>query len=54
VQLPFMSLSFYQGPIAERIGADFAWIPGLIIPALLYVMVERVWGKSPQPAVHHR
>ncbi|NKZ10817.1 cytosine permease [Mycolicibacterium septicum DSM 44393] len=37
-QIPFMSLSFYQGFIATQIGVDLAWIPGLIVPALLYYL----------------
>jgi NCS1 family nucleobase:cation symporter-1 len=41
VQVPFMSLSFFKGPIAERLGADLAWLPGLLIPAALYVFTER-------------
>ena len=40
-QTPFMSLSFYQGPLAKWIGSDVAWVPGLLIPAALYVCVER-------------
>jgi NCS1 family nucleobase:cation symporter-1 len=35
-QVPFMDLSFYHGAIAQRIGADMAWIPALVIPACLY------------------
>ena len=41
IEAPFMRLSFYTGPVAERIGADIAWLPGLVIPALLYTLVER-------------
>jgi nucleobase:cation symporter-1, NCS1 family len=37
VQIPFMSLSFFQGPIAHALGADLAWLPGLVVPAALYV-----------------
>jgi NCS1 family nucleobase:cation symporter-1 len=40
-QTPFMSLSFYQGPLAKWIGSDVAWVPGLLIPAVLHVWVER-------------
>jgi len=40
-QLPFMRLSFYSGVVASRLGADLSWMPGLIIPATLYVCVER-------------
>jgi NCS1 family nucleobase:cation symporter-1 len=41
LQFPFMQLSFFTGAIARLLGADIAWIPGLIIPAILYVLVER-------------
>jgi nucleobase:cation symporter-1, NCS1 family len=41
VQVPFMSLSFFKGFVAERIGADLAWLPGLLIPAALYVLTAR-------------
>jgi NCS1 family nucleobase:cation symporter-1 len=40
-QIPFMSLSFYVGPLERLIGADVAWAPGLLIPTLLYVLVEK-------------
>ncbi|MES2256603.1 MAG: cytosine permease [Pseudomonadota bacterium] len=40
VQIPFVRLSFYSGAIARMIGADTAWIPGLIVPAALYCLVE--------------
>jgi nucleobase:cation symporter-1, NCS1 family len=36
VQIPFWSLSFYEGPAARLIGADVSWIPGLLLPAILY------------------
>jgi nucleobase:cation symporter-1, NCS1 family len=44
VQCPFMSLSFFKGPIAQIIGADLAWLPGLVVPAGLYVFAERRWS----------
>ncbi|MEO7054562.1 MAG: cytosine permease, partial [Rhizomicrobium sp.] len=40
IQIPFVRLSFYTGAIARVIGADTAWIPGLIVPAALYCLVE--------------
>jgi NCS1 family nucleobase:cation symporter-1 len=49
VQAPFMSLSFFKGPIAERIGADLAWLPGLLVPSALYVFTERR-GSRPDPS----
>jgi NCS1 family nucleobase:cation symporter-1 len=41
VQVPFMSLSFYTGPLERLIGADIAWLPGLVVPAALYCFFER-------------
>jgi NCS1 family nucleobase:cation symporter-1 len=41
IQVPFLQLSFYTGPVARLIGADIAWIPGLIAPAVLYLLIER-------------
>lgn len=41
IQLPFMSLSFYNGPVEKWLGSDFAWLPGLIVPAALYALVEK-------------
>jgi NCS1 family nucleobase:cation symporter-1 len=40
-QGPFMSLSFFKGPVAHWLGADFAWLPGLLVPAVLFVARER-------------
>jgi NCS1 family nucleobase:cation symporter-1 len=40
-QVPFMKMSFYTGAIAKALGADFAWLPGLLIPATVYVVRER-------------
>jgi NCS1 family nucleobase:cation symporter-1 len=40
VQIPFMSLSIYVGPIARIVGSDIAWLPGLIAPAVLYAWLE--------------
>jgi len=47
-QIPFMSLSFYVGPVARILGADVAWVPGLIIPTVLYIVVERTHSPAPQ------
>jgi cytosine/uracil/thiamine/allantoin permease len=41
VQVPFMSLSFLKGMVAPAIAADLAWLPGLAVPAVLYVIVAR-------------
>ncbi len=37
VQLPFMSTSFYTGPLVDALGGtDISWIIGLVVPAVLY------------------
>lgn len=41
VQAPFVQLSFYTGPIAHVLGADIAWLPGLLVPGWLYIVAER-------------
>jgi nucleobase:cation symporter-1, NCS1 family len=40
-QVPFMKLSFFEGAIAKWSDADLAWLPGLIVPAVLFVSHER-------------
>ncbi|MDB6085403.1 MAG: cytosine permease [Gammaproteobacteria bacterium] len=40
VQVPFASLSFYAGPLARAVGADIAWLPGLIVPTVLYCLIQ--------------
>ena len=47
VEVPFARLSFYEGAIANAIGADMAWLPGLIVPAVLYCAIIR---PVPQPS----
>jgi nucleobase:cation symporter-1, NCS1 family len=41
VQAPFFHLTFYKGSVAQWLGADIAWIPGLLVSAVLYVMASR-------------
>ena len=37
VQMPFLSSTFYTGPLVAKLGgADVSWILGLIVPAVLY------------------
>ncbi|MGH8291115.1 MAG: purine-cytosine permease family protein [Steroidobacteraceae bacterium] len=48
VQEPFMSFTFYKGAFAERIGADIAWLPGIVLSATLYVLIERQHARSEQ------
>ncbi len=39
IQIPFMSMSFYTGALAHALGADIAWLPGLIVPTALYCVL---------------
>ncbi len=41
IQAPFIDLSFYAGPIAQRLGTDIAWLPGLLIPGAIHIVTER-------------
>jgi NCS1 family nucleobase:cation symporter-1 len=45
IQAPFMDLSFYVGPIAQRLGADIAWLPGLLVPGALHIVAERARAR---------
>jgi NCS1 family nucleobase:cation symporter-1 len=45
IQAPFMELSFYVGPIAQRLGADIAWLPGLLVPGALHIIAERARAR---------
>jgi hypothetical protein len=38
VRAPFVQTSVFTGAIAARLGVDVAWIVGLVVPAVLYVM----------------
>jgi NCS1 family nucleobase:cation symporter-1 len=40
VQMPFVSLSFYVGALARIIGADVAWLPGIVVPTILYCWIH--------------
>ncbi|QXI30915.1 purine-cytosine permease family protein [Pseudomonas vanderleydeniana] len=42
--IPFMDVSFYHSYFSVLIGADVAWIPALIVPAVLYVGWARIKG----------
>lgn len=48
-QFPFLSTSFYTGPVVSTLGgADVSWIVGLVVPALLYrVLGARRPGATP-------
>ena len=41
VQAPFIMLSYYEGPVARLLGTDIGWVPGLLLPGVLYCVVGR-------------
>ncbi|WP_377267889.1 cytosine permease [Peterkaempfera sp. SMS 1(5)a] len=42
IEVPFMSTSFYTGPLVEPLGgADISWILGLLTSAVLYYLAMR-------------
>ncbi|WP_195201010.1 purine-cytosine permease family protein [Faecalispora jeddahensis] len=42
IEIPFINLSFYQGPISKLLnGADIAWIVGLIFAAGAYYLLSK-------------
>ncbi|WP_454885312.1 purine-cytosine permease family protein [Sphingomonas oryzagri] len=41
IELPFLKVGFWEGPMARWIGADIGWLPGLVVPALLYSLIEQ-------------
>ena len=42
VQMPFISTSFYTGPLVDRLGGtDISWIIGLVVPGLLYYVIAK-------------
>ncbi|MNJ60467.1 hypothetical protein D3C77_562020 [compost metagenome] len=45
--VPFFSLPFFVGPVAEALGgADIAFIPGLLISGSLYFVLARNLDRS--------
>ena len=49
VQIPFMRLTFYTGPVGLWSHADLSFLPGLIAPTFLYTIVERRRQVRPPP-----
>ncbi len=48
-QLPFVSSSFYTGPLVAVFGgADLAWIVGLVVAAFLYIVLMRPVVNGPK------
>ncbi|MBA2934157.1 cytosine permease [Sphingomonas sp. CGMCC 1.13654] len=41
IELPFLQVAAWTGPMARWIGADIGWLPGLVVPGLLYTLIER-------------
>jgi NCS1 family nucleobase:cation symporter-1 len=51
VQLPFLTTSFYTGPLVDQVGhTDYSWLVGLIIPAVIYY----IWSKAGRRSVPDR
>lgn len=49
IQVPFMQLSFFQGAIAAELGCDIAWLPGLLLPGLIYIIAGKRLGAETIP-----
>ncbi|QBR04469.1 purine-cytosine permease family protein [Paraburkholderia pallida] len=46
VQMPFISTSFYTGPLVDDLGGtDISWILGLVVPAVLYYVCARASAR---------
>lgn len=49
-QIPFISSSFYTGPLVEHLGgADISWIVGLLVATVLYLACVRRARQVAQP-----
>jgi nucleobase:cation symporter-1, NCS1 family len=49
-QLPFMSLTVYQGPLAAWLGVDISYVIGLVVPIVLYTAMSRSRTSPRSPA----
>jgi NCS1 family nucleobase:cation symporter-1 len=50
VEIPFMSTTFYTGPMVNRLGgADISWIIGVIVSGVLYLLLMRGATSSVTP-----
>jgi len=48
VEVPFMSTTFYTGPMVSHLGgADISWIIGLIVSAVIYFVLGRAMAQAP-------
>lgn len=46
-QLPFLSTSFYTGPLVSHVGdTDYSWLVGLIVPGLVYYFWSKAGNRS--------
>jgi NCS1 family nucleobase:cation symporter-1 len=47
VEVPFIDQEFFVGPLVKHLGgADISWIIGLIVPAVLYIALCRIWAPA--------
>lgn len=45
-EIPFLNLSFYHGPLLERLhGVDISWLTALLVSTLSYILLAR-YGKA--------
>jgi nucleobase:cation symporter-1, NCS1 family len=50
VQIPFLSTSFYTGPLVEPLGGvDISWIVGLLVPGALYYTFAQASRRRAPP-----
>jgi nucleobase:cation symporter-1, NCS1 family len=50
VQIPFLSTSFYTGPLVEPLGGvDISWIVGLLVPGILYYWFAQTSRRRAPP-----
>ena len=47
IQTPFMDLSFYKGPVAQWLGCDIAWLPGLLLPGAIHLAISKAVTRRP-------
>jgi len=46
IQMPFISTSFYTGPLVDALdGTDISWIIGLIVPSVMYYLAVKTASK---------
>ncbi|HEY6358363.1 MAG TPA: cytosine permease, partial [Vicinamibacterales bacterium] len=52
VQIPFLSTSFYTGPLVAPLGGvDISWIVGLVVPGCLYYTLGRASQRRAPPHI---